>query len=159
MESNNIESHKRDKVIEELNAKLAKYESPDRNSGNSSTPPSKESIKDEAIRRTKTLRKPTDRMLSGQKRHEGTSLKMTQAPDKTEDVSANYCIRCGESLGDWEHSVELDPDFPTVWRNLALGYYGMGDKEKSLRYLTEVEALDNNHQGIRQFRTLIDAEY
>ena len=37
---------------------------------------------------------------------------------------------------------------------LALGYYGMGDKEKALRYLTEVETLDNNHQGIQQFRTL-----
>ena len=41
---------------------------------------------------------------------------------------------------------------------LALGYYGMGDKEKALKYLAEVEALDNNHQGIQQFRTLIDAE-
>ena len=38
---------------------------------------------------------------------------------------------------------------------LALGYYGMGDKDKALRYLTEVEAIDNNHQGIQQFRTLI----
>ena len=40
---------------------------------------------------------------------------------------------------------------------LALGYYGLGDKEKALRYLSEVEALDNNHQGIQQFRTFIDA--
>ncbi len=40
---------------------------------------------------------------------------------------------------------------------LALGYYGMGDKEKALKYLAEVEALDNNHQGIMQFRTLIEA--
>jgi hypothetical protein len=38
---------------------------------------------------------------------------------------------------------------------LALGYYGMGDKEKAIKYLEEVEALDNNHIGIRQFRTLI----
>ena len=37
---------------------------------------------------------------------------------------------------------------------LALGYYGMGEKDKALRYLTEVEALDNNHQGIQQLRTL-----
>jgi hypothetical protein len=40
---------------------------------------------------------------------------------------------------------------------LALGYYGMGDKDKALKYLEEVEALDNNHQGIQQFRTLITA--
>ncbi len=106
VESNNIELHKRDKVIEGLNAKLAKYESPDKNSGNSSTPPSKESIKDEAIRRTRTLRKPTGRKPGGQKGHEGSTLKMTQTPDETEDVSANYCTRCGESLEDCERILD-----------------------------------------------------
>ncbi len=40
---------------------------------------------------------------------------------------------------------------------LALGYCGMGDKEHAERYLQEVEALDNNHQGIQQFRSLINA--
>ena len=39
---------------------------------------------------------------------------------------------------------------------LALGYYGMGDRERALKYLAEVESLDNNHLGARQFRTLID---
>jgi hypothetical protein len=34
----------------------------------------------------------------------------------------------------------------------------MGDKDKALQYLTEVEALDNNHQGAQQFRTLIDKD-
>ena len=40
---------------------------------------------------------------------------------------------------------------------LALGYYGMGDKEHAERYLKDVEQLDNNHQGIQQFRSLISA--
>jgi tetratricopeptide (TPR) repeat protein len=40
---------------------------------------------------------------------------------------------------------------------LALGYYGMGDKEKAMKYLAEVEKMDNNHLGARQFRTLIEA--
>ena len=40
---------------------------------------------------------------------------------------------------------------------LALGYYGLGDREKAEHYLKQVEALDNNHQGIQQFRTLINA--
>ena len=40
---------------------------------------------------------------------------------------------------------------------LALGYYGMGDTAKALRYLAELEALDINHQGVQQMRTLIDA--
>ena len=39
---------------------------------------------------------------------------------------------------------------------LALGYYGMGDQEKSRKYLEEVEALDNNHQGAQQLRSLTD---
>ena len=38
---------------------------------------------------------------------------------------------------------------------LALGYYGLGEKEKAMRYLSEVEALDNNHQGAQQFRSFI----
>ena len=40
---------------------------------------------------------------------------------------------------------------------LALGYYGMGENDKAMRYLDEVEQLDCNHQGIQQFRTLINA--
>ena len=41
---------------------------------------------------------------------------------------------------------------------LALGYYGMGDKEKAMKYLAKVEEMDNNHLGARQFRTLMAAE-
>ena len=86
----NADLRKRDKLIEELKARLAKYEAPDKNSGNSSTPPSKESMKDEAIRRTKTLRKPTGRKPGGQKGHEGSTLKMTQAPDAHWKTASAY---------------------------------------------------------------------
>ena len=106
VESNHVELHKRDKRIEELEAKLAKYEAPEKNSNNSSTPPSKENIKDEAIRRTKTLRKPTGRKPGGQKGHEGSTLKMTRTPDETEEVSANYCTKCGVSLEDCERILD-----------------------------------------------------
>ena len=37
---------------------------------------------------------------------------------------------------------------------LALGYYGMGDKAKAQKYIEEVAALDNNHQGIQQLKSL-----
>ncbi len=40
---------------------------------------------------------------------------------------------------------------------LALGYFGLGDREHAERYLKEVEELDNNHQGIQQFRTLMNS--
>ena len=39
---------------------------------------------------------------------------------------------------------------------LALGYCGMGDMKHAFKYLAEVEALDNNHQGAQQLRSLID---
>ncbi len=56
----------------------------------------------------------------------------------------------------WEDSLDTKNEIHCKYM-LALGYYGMGDKEKALKYLTEVEALDNNHMGARQFRTLMDA--
>ena len=56
----------------------------------------------------------------------------------------------------WEDSLDTKNLIHCKYM-LALGYYGMGDKEHAERYLAEVEALDNNHQGIQQFRTLINA--
>jgi tetratricopeptide (TPR) repeat protein len=41
---------------------------------------------------------------------------------------------------------------------LALGYLGLGDTEHAIKYLAEVEGLDNNHQGILQLRTLMETE-
>ena len=56
----------------------------------------------------------------------------------------------------WEDSLDTKNLIHCKYM-LALGYYGMGDKENALKYLAEVEALDNNHQGIQQFRSLINA--
>ena len=39
---------------------------------------------------------------------------------------------------------------------MALGHWGLGAREKSLRFLNEVEKLDINHQGIAALRTLMD---
>ena len=55
----------------------------------------------------------------------------------------------------WEDSLDTKNVIHCKYM-LALGYYGIGEKDKALRFLAEVEALDNNHQGIQQFRTLID---
>ena len=48
-----------------LRKRLEKYEKPDKNSNNSSTPPSKEKMKAEVIRRTKSLRKRAALNLAG----------------------------------------------------------------------------------------------
>ena len=55
----------------------------------------------------------------------------------------------------WEDSLDLRNEIHCKYM-LALGYYGLGKKEKSLRFLSEVERLDNNHQGIQAFRSLIN---
>ena len=56
----------------------------------------------------------------------------------------------------WEDSLDTKNLIHCKYM-LALGYYGMGDTEHAERYLKEVEQLDNNHQGIQQFRTLINS--
>ncbi len=53
----------------------------------------------------------------------------------------------------WDDSLDTKNEIHCKYM-LALGYYGMGDEKHALIYLAEVEALDNNHQGIQQLRTL-----
>ena len=56
----------------------------------------------------------------------------------------------------WEDSLDTKNLIHCKYM-LALGYYGLGEEEKALKFLEEVEALDNNHQGIQQFRTLVES--
>ena len=55
----------------------------------------------------------------------------------------------------WEDSLDTKNIIHCKYM-LALGYYGMGDKERAERFLSEVEALDNNHQGVQQLRSLME---
>ena len=68
IESLNQQLRKKNEENTELKDRLSKYENPDKNSSNSSTPPSKERMSDEILRRTKTLRKPTGKKSGGQVR-------------------------------------------------------------------------------------------
>ena len=54
----------------------------------------------------------------------------------------------------WEDSLDRKNQIHCKYM-LALGYYGLGEREKALRYLVDVEKLDINHQGIQALRTLI----
>ena len=56
----------------------------------------------------------------------------------------------------WDDSLDAKNEIHCKYM-LALGYYGLGDKAHAMQYLEEVEALDNNHQGVQQLRTLINA--
>ncbi len=97
---------KKDKEIEELRSRLSKYEEPPKNSGNSSTPPSKESMRAEIIRRTKSLRKPSGKKPGGQAGHDGNTLEINPNPDNVVEMNAEVCDGCGASLSGCD--TELD---------------------------------------------------
>lgn len=102
----NLKIRKRDVTITRLEERLSKYENPGKNSNNSSTPPSKESMKDEIVRRTRTLRKPSGKKPGGQNGHEGHRLSCSPTPDEIIDDMPGYCPRCGESLADSERVLD-----------------------------------------------------
>ena len=103
----------------ELRKRLEKYEKPPKDSGNSSTPPSKEPIRAEIERRTKSLRAKSDKPVGGQTGHEGTTRKMVDTPDEIKEVSSHYCRQCGRDLSEIEgvldyvtQEIDLPPVMP-----------------------------------------------
>lgn len=98
IESLNRQIRKKDEENARLKERLSKYEKPKKNSGNSSTPPSKESMKDEIVRRTKTLRKPSGKKPGGQEGHDGHKLSCSSTPNEIVDDAPNYCALTVVSL-------------------------------------------------------------
>lgn len=64
-----------------------------KNSKNSSKPPSSDGFK-----KTKSLRKPTGRSPGGQEGHEGSTLEKVDNPDETIEYRVTECSNCGTSL-------------------------------------------------------------
>ena len=106
IESLNHQLRKKNEEITKLKKRLSKYETPDKNSGNSSTPPGKECMKDEIVRRTKTLREPSGKKPGGQEGHKGHKLSCIDTPDEVIDDVPDYCTNCGESLADAERILD-----------------------------------------------------
>lgn len=109
-----------DKLLKEnreLRKRLEKYEKPPKDSGNSSTPPSKEPMKAEVSRRTKSLRQKSDKPVGGQKGHPGTTRKMVENPDETIVVQSSFCKECGRDLSDVAAELEYvaqEVDLPPI---------------------------------------------
>lgn len=55
----------------------------------------------------------------------------------------------------WEDDLQLRNEIHCKYM-MALGYRGLGDRDKSDRYINEVASLDINHQGIQAFVSLMD---
>lgn len=106
IESLNHQLRKKNEEIAKLKNRLSKYETPDKNSGNSSMPPGKERMKDEVVRRTKTLRKPSGKKPGGQVGHKGHKLSCIDTPDEVIDDVPDYCTNCGETLADAERILD-----------------------------------------------------
>jgi transposase len=109
-----------DKLLKEnreLRKRLEKYGNPPKDSGNSSTPPSKEPVKSEIERRTKSLRKKSDKSIGGQPGHEGTTRKMVEIPDEIESISSHFCTQCGRDLSEVEGELDYvtqEIDLPQI---------------------------------------------
>ena len=84
--------------VKKLNERLLQYDKPLKDSHNSSTPPSRENIKSQVVRRTRSLRSPGVRHTGGQPGHAGATLLMRDKPDIIETHTPDYCSRCGLSL-------------------------------------------------------------
>ena len=106
IEALNRQLRKKDEENAGLKERLSKYEKPNKNSSNSSTPPSKESMKDEIVRRTKSLRKPSGKKPGGQEGHDGHKLSCSPSPDEIIDDTPNYCTNCGGTLADAERVLD-----------------------------------------------------
>ena len=118
IEALNHQIRKKDETIAKLTERLSKYEKPKKNSGNSSTPPSKESMKDAIVRRTKTIRKPSGKKPGGQEGHDGHKLSRSSAPDEIVDDTPNYCTNCGGSLADAERVLDSIPELKPVIKEI-----------------------------------------
>jgi transposase len=84
--------------IAELRKQLSRFERPQKDSHNSSIPPSSDSLKGQAIRRTRSLREPSGRPMGGQPGHKGSTIQMRETPDTVEKHVPEYCSHCGLSL-------------------------------------------------------------
>ena len=78
-------------------------EKPEKNCSNSSVPPSQESIAARELRRTKSLRKPSDKPSGGQPGHKGSTLQSVSTPDRIIKHEPAYCKCCGRPLDGIEY--------------------------------------------------------
>lgn len=108
VEAQNVEIKALKSENRALRERLSKYEDslPPKNSGNSSVPPSKESMGDEIKRRTSSLREKSGKKPGGQPGHKGNTRMMSERPDITENVQPNYCRECGRELSEIDGTEE-----------------------------------------------------
>ena len=75
----------------------------------------------------------------------------TALKDNPEDANAYYLLgniyydkrQYQPAIENWEQAMRLNPEFPTVWRNLALAYFNKRqDSKKAVEYMEKAFRLD-----------------
>jgi regulator of replication initiation timing/transposase len=87
--------------LAQTKAELAKLKSNapvEKDSTNSSIPPTKQSIAKQIIQHTTSLRKPSGKNPGGQAGHAGHSLEKNSTPDRTIEHKAKTCPHCGHTI-------------------------------------------------------------
>jgi len=88
-------TNEQQKTIEMLESKIKELEAHlNKNSHNSSKPPSSDGLK----KKTKSLRKKSGKMNGGQKGHHGKTLKSNPKPDIIETIKLDICPNCSNDL-------------------------------------------------------------
>lgn len=85
-------------TVKELGGNPA--EKVEKDSTNSSVPPTQQSIAAKAAQRTRSLRVPSGRKSGGQPGHAGHELARTDSPARTEEHRVRICPHCGEAIPD-----------------------------------------------------------
>lgn len=82
---------------ERLKAEIEELGGPrvEKNSSNSSIPPTKQSIKQQILQHTTSLREPSEKKPGGQDGHEGHSLDKCSTPEHTKEHKVKVCPHCG----------------------------------------------------------------
>lgn len=90
------------KHVRQLEAKIEKLggKRVEKDSTNSSVPPTQQSIAAQAALRTRSLREPSGRKNGGQEGHAGHELAKTDSPSSTEEHKAKVCPHCGAAIGE-----------------------------------------------------------
>lgn len=88
--------------IEQLKSRMGRHDGKqvEKDSTNSSVPPTQQSMAKQAAMRTRSLREPSGRKSGGQPGHEGHELAKADNPSRTEEHKARMCPHCGASIPD-----------------------------------------------------------
>jgi transposase/FtsZ-binding cell division protein ZapB len=94
-----------------------------KNSSNSSMSPSSDISKP---KRTKSLRKESNKSLGGQVGHKGSTLRISQIPDKIEEYFPSVCESCGNNLSEAtakyigrRQKIDIPPIHPVITEHIV----------------------------------------